>query len=383
MSNAIDAAIHVTAAGIALDAGQAEEAKRQANAALVSADDQARDVLNGCTTRLLDQPQRALSDMHAAARDAETNGTAALVAACIPDRGEYRNRPEAQPQHSQTPTYSAAARARAARDNPTRTDPAARRTRDEQRRIGTQQPPMDVVHFFAYLADLDRSEEIREMPEETPGYAHDYDRAANRPLRGDPCVFCWLERAPHEVYNTDRYRAGYGDDGLCGECRECGYSAGIPPLRPGHGRAAAVMARCAYLADRHPLNALSTIAREWQRGRRCPDPRHCDPATCTRHIIEKWISTHRQRIDEAAARAAYDTQLRAIAASHATADLAPAVPIDHLPACRLCHSARFRAADLVPGRNRDDRLCSACRGDAAWNANEQHYREQFTAPLAA
>ncbi|GAA3858603.1 hypothetical protein GCM10022243_25320 [Saccharothrix violaceirubra] len=83
----------------------------------------------------------------------------------------------------------------------------------------------------------------------------DYDRAAVPALRGTPCVRCWTERT-REDHRAD------GDDGLCGECRDRG-RPGVPALPPGHTRADAVQARCAFLAATY--NRPRALLAQWWR----------------------------------------------------------------------------------------------------------------------
>jgi hypothetical protein len=114
----------------------------------------------------------------------------------------------------------------------------------------------------SYLAEADPApREDRERETERPlGYELDYDLAAVHPVRGTPCVGCWIERC-----SADQHRGGW-DDGLCGECRDAG-TPGIPQLPAGHSRTDAVQARCRFIAaaDTTGRGGLPTLRAEYGR----------------------------------------------------------------------------------------------------------------------
>lgn len=388
-------------------AGELDAAKREAARLLDTADEHTRDTLARCTWTLTHRPRTAITDLRQLAQTAATEQDAELIRACTPDPIEYHARPETQPpQDDRAPHWSADTRYQAPHDEHSRTDPAARRTARQRHQVGQAQPPLSTLDYFS-----SRTEGYDYRPDEwtqhTPeGYSLDYDRAAVPPLRGQPCLFCWIERAPAEVHRAAQMRTGHGDDGLCADCRELAAAVdiprGIPPLSPTHTYRDQVQARCHYIAEWHPAAALTILAHEWQRARRCAGPAKHDPDTCTRHLIAEWVHTHRAELDRRAAktRPALHPAPRPVTGASRNADTPnrprPEAPTpntgarpparhrrQHEPerpapaACRRCYVPRD-ASDL-PQRGRDDRQCSACRALAAEPAELRADVEQLTA----
>ncbi len=131
--------------------------------------------------------------------------------------------------------------------------------------------------IVSYLAETDSAPgEVRDSGAERPiGYELDYDLAAVHPVRGTPCVGCWIERT-----RADQRRGQ--DDGLCGECRDAGHR-GIPPLPAGHTRADAVRARCQHIADTDTTGCggLPALRAEYRRA-----------STADRAVITAWVNDH-------------------------------------------------------------------------------------------
>lgn len=351
-------------------AGALDAAKNETVRLLDSADEHTREIIGQCTWVLANHPRTALTQLRQLAQTAVTDDDAELIRACTPDPEEYAARPETQSeQQDRAPRWDVDTKYQAPREESSRSDPAVRRTGQQRRQVGQAQEPRTTLDYFADRAEP-CDERIPEASDGTPdGYSVDYDAAAVRPLRGEPCVFCWLERGAVEI-RTARMRAGYGDDGLCTECRDRGYTAGIPVLPQGHTRAAQVTARCAYIAERFPAAALRLLAREWQRATRC-DPQTCDPQTCTRHIIAGWVDKHHATLDLRATRARCAAEVRAAEvraeAARAEADTTTArtegADAASVSACKTCRTPRHSSD--VPARGKDDRLCTACRNQSS------------------
>ncbi|WP_331758266.1 hypothetical protein OG225_42520 (plasmid) [Nocardia sp. NBC_01377] len=93
----------------------------------------------------------------------------------------------------------------------------------------------------------------------------DYDRAAEAPLNGWPCVSCFIERPASMIRAAEHHIDGdwRSDDGLCPVCRADGHP-GMPALPEGTGPAEVVMARSAYFMHRYPGSSdyiLDRVAR--------------------------------------------------------------------------------------------------------------------------
>ncbi|MGQ0480416.1 MAG: hypothetical protein ACT4O0_05225 [Pseudonocardia sp.] len=138
--------------------------------------------------------------------------------------------------------------------------------------------PEDSGVVLSYLAETHPAPgEVRDPGAERPiGYELDYDLAAVHPVRGTPCVGCWIER-------TRADQRPRQDDGLCGECRDAG-SAGIPALPAGHTRADAVQARCRHIADTDTTGqgGLPALRAEYRRA-----------SAADRAVIAAWVNDHR------------------------------------------------------------------------------------------
>jgi len=187
---------------------------------------------------------------------------AAIITACLPDE-DYRPdlpTPELEPAWKREVRW---------------VPPSRVQVRRGPRRAPARSGDSGVV--LSYLAETDPAPgEVRESGTERPlGYELDYDLAAVHPVRGTPCVGCWIERT-----RADQRRGQ--DDGLCGECRDAGHS-GIPALPVGHTRTDAVRARCRFIADTDTTGqgGLPTLRAEYRRA--CP----ADKA-----VIAAWVSDH-------------------------------------------------------------------------------------------
>lgn len=133
----------------------------------------------------------------------------------------------------------------------------------------------DAQVIASYLAETDTPVLGGREPDGRPiGYELDYDLAALHPIKGSPCVVCWLERSRADHNRTD---------GLCGECRDAGHP-GIPALPAGHTRADAVRARCQYIADTDTTGrgGLPTLRAEYRRAN-----------AGDRAVITAWVTDRR------------------------------------------------------------------------------------------
>ena len=191
---------------------------------------------------------------------------AAIITACLPDE-DYRPdlpTPEPEPAWKRQVRWVPPSRVRVRR-GPGSAAPA--RSGDSG----------DSGIVLSYLAETDPAPgEVRESGAERPlGYELDYDLAAVHPVRGTPCVGCWIERT-----RADQRRGQ--DDGLCGECRDAGH-CGIPALPVGHTRADAVRARCRFIADADTTGqgGLPTLRAEYGRANKAD-----------RAVIAAWVSDH-------------------------------------------------------------------------------------------
>jgi hypothetical protein len=192
-----------------------------------------------------------------------TEQDAAIITACLP-AADYRPdlpTPEPEPAWKRQVRWVPPSRVRVRRGPVT--TPARR---------GDPRGSDAVASYLVGSTDAEVDEPQTERP---IGYELDYDLAAVHPVRGTPCVGCWIERT-----RADQ-RPGQ-DDGLCGECRETG-RRGIPALPAGHTRADAVRARCQHIADTDTTGrgALPTLRAEYRRAN-----------TADRAAIAAWVNDH-------------------------------------------------------------------------------------------
>lgn len=106
------------------------------------------------------------------------------------------------------------------------------------------------------------STDYRDAPEHRgDGVEVDYDKAAKAPVRGWPCVWCFIERSCLDSFGSDTQDS---DDGLCEVCRDNG-RPGIPPLPEAFTYTDTVHAHCAFLASEYPTRARAMLRAVWQR----------------------------------------------------------------------------------------------------------------------
>lgn len=245
-----------------IKAGDLAEAKRQASTVLADADPHDLQVVAHCAHILETWPKIGVLKLRSYWQKSDEHDRV-IIATCAPEQGQT---PRTQSNDDPTPRWTARNKHEAPRDvrreirpelcrppRPTGND-SAEVTAYERERAGIDDAPPDV--------------------DQPDGYALDYDQAAVPPLRGIPCVRCWLERSAAD--QTRRH-----DDGLCTECRERG-RPGIPSLPDNHTRTDRIEARCAFIADTYPHLAVSLLRRFWQQVT-------ADDDRCT---IALWVGAH-------------------------------------------------------------------------------------------
>jgi hypothetical protein len=280
---------------------------------------------------LLEHRPRAAADiLRTWWETAPTEADKAIITACTPKQGDQRR--QTQPTD------------RAPRSNRRNTYQAPSTVTTEQRpdarqRRRTRQEQQDAAAFGRYQADRagvaegDQLKDRDDAAKDAQVYASgiDYDTAALYGTRGLRCLSCWISRGSAEL-DTERVKAGHGDDGLCVECRESG-RPGIPPLPAGHLHADEITARCAFIcAELDAPAARVALRTEWKQA--------TDPAV--QALIADYVAAH----------------LPADQANEA--DQADAAP---LAACGTCGIER--GPRDVRGLPTDDGQCAECRELAA------------------
>jgi hypothetical protein len=325
--------------------GNIADAKRHTAALLASAEPQDLEIIAQCAYILETWPKIGVLKL----RDYWNRANAhdrAIIAACAPERGEQRHRPEQAT--TREPRWTRRNQYQAPRD-------VCHEVRPELRRAAHRPTPEEPAVVADYQRERAGIDDLPGRAEQPVGYAIDYDRAAVPDLRGTPCVRCWLERSTGE-------QTGRQDDGLCTDCRTSG-RPGIPSLPDGHTRDDAIEARCAFIAHTFPKAAVKLLRRYWQQ--------------CTgdhdRKVIAAWVQRH-------------DLTELTRTASPAVVETITAEPA----ACATCGESR-RVCD-VRHLATDDGLCTDCRAldccsvqqsePAADESGESDNAEQVTAPAA-
>jgi hypothetical protein len=267
-----------------VSAGDIAAAKREGRRLLDTADLHSLEIIAECVRITETRPRIAVDLLRRFWRSVESDSDRAIIAACVPKPGEQREQTEPTPDRAPRWTKQGIEQERQHAAVPVKTSirPELRRKRDQRQRT---QDSAEVRGYFRDRAGVDDQPEPAEVPD---GYAIDYDRAALHDVRGLPCVRCWLERSNADTH-TDRVRAGHGDDGLCGQCRESG-RPGLPELPTGHSRDATIAVRCAFIASNlSPTAARSVLRKEWHR--------LTSPAD--RVILVEWVQAHDELINQA------------------------------------------------------------------------------------
>jgi hypothetical protein len=271
---------------------------------------------------LENRPRTAVDILRQWWKTAPTETDKAIITACAPKQGDQRRQaqPDRAPQRNRD-QYQA---------------PSAVTTEqrpDARQRRRTRQEQQDAAAFGRYqaeragVAEGDQLKDRDAAAKDAQVYASgiDYDTAALYGTRGLRCLSCWISRGSAEL-DTERVKAGHGDDGLCVECRESG-RPGIPPLPAGHLHADEITARCAFIcAELDAPAALVALRTEWKQA--------TDPAV--QALIADYV------------------------AAHLPADQADAAP---LAACGTCGIER--GPRDVRGLPTDDGQCAECRELAA------------------
>jgi len=262
------------------------------------------------------------------ARLAPTDADKAIIAACAPKQGDQRRQAQPTtdraPQRNRRNTYQA----------PSAVTTTHRPNARQRRR--TRQEQQDAAAFRRYqaeragVAEGDQLQDRDDTAQDAQVYASgiDYDTAALYGTRGLRCLSCWISRGSAEL-DTERVKAGHGDDGLCVECRETG-RPGIPPLPAGHLHADEITARCAFIcAELDAPAALVALRTEWKQAD--------DPA------VQALIADY--------------------AAAHLPTDQSDQADAAPLAACGTCGIER--GPRDVRGLPTDDGQCAECRDLAA------------------
>lgn len=260
--------------------GDNRRAKREMRELLNVADHASLALIGRCASTLEKYPHRiAVDKLRNAWRRTTDETHRALIAACAPEQDNGQYRPQTEPA---APSRYGRDNYRAPRNSRRSYDPTRRKAQRTQRQARQE---ADAVRYFTERAGVSEGQQIKDRDDRAQDaqvYASglDYDKAGVPDTRGLPCVACWLERAAADVV-TARVRAGHGDDGLCGDCRESG-RPGIPELPADHTRADAIEARCAFIAERAGTSARGILRREWKR---YADPRE-------RATVAAWVQAH-------------------------------------------------------------------------------------------
>ncbi len=266
-------------------------------------------------------------------KQAHNEADRALIAACMPEKGEKpRERLRSDSPRATRRTRRAAAdrvtteqRAELIKKRNTRQElaDAALMARYEAERAGVADGPQ--------VQDRDE----RAQAEKVYASGFDYDCAA---LYGTEiafrCLGCTISRGRYDLDRV-RMQAGTGDDGLCSDCREKGIR-GIPELPAGHTKAEAIKARCDFVwqevnADLGVVVAVRRLKSQWREGR----------TPFVRAIIGEFGTEQ-------------------VAAAEVAAEQAAEAPAE-LNACGTCGEARSERD--VRGVAADDFLCKGCRAD--------------------
>jgi hypothetical protein len=260
--------------------GDNRRAKREMRELLNVADGASLALISRCASTLEHFPHRiAVEKLRNAWRRTADEDQRALIVACAPEQDNGQYRPETEPA---APSRYGRDNYRAPRNSRRSYDPTRRKAQRTQRQARQEAA---AVRYFSERGGVAEGQQLKDRDDRAQDvqvYASglDYDKAGVPDTRGLPCVACWLERAAADVA-TDRVRAGHGDDGLCGDCRESG-RPGIPELPAGHTRAEAIEARCAFIAERAGTSARGILRREWKR---YADPRE-------RATVAAWVQAH-------------------------------------------------------------------------------------------
>jgi hypothetical protein len=196
-----------TISGIAelIQSGQLIEAKHQAKTLLAEAEPHDLQVVAQCAHILETWPRIGVIKLRAYWHNANEHDRA-IIAACAPENGEQRRHIEPD---GRRPRWTEKNKYQAPRDERHEFRPERRRTTSRH----TADDGTAVID--AYQHERAGVDDEPQSAGTATGYDLDYDRAAVSPLRGTPCVCCWVER-------TSRDRAADHDDGLCVECRDRG-----------------------------------------------------------------------------------------------------------------------------------------------------------------
>ncbi|UUV32090.1 hypothetical protein NQK81_01195 [Amycolatopsis roodepoortensis] len=335
-----------------VEAGDLPAAKKLGKTLLNKADMRALWLIARIAKLLENRPHGAVDLLRAWWESAPTEADRAIIAACAPKDGEQRHRPQAS--NDRAPRWNGRNNYQAPSTVQTRRQDAA----DLRTRRRARQEAADAAAFRRYkgerggVADgpqLDTRED-RERAEQVYASGFDYDRAAlhgtDVPFR---CLSCSISRSRYDL-NRDRIKAGHGDDGLCGECRERGYP-GIPELANGHSVADAVNARCAFLcAELGAVAARVALQTEWKQAK-------------GRGAIQAAISDY-----------AF-THFPAKDADELPAATAGVAPCTGCPEARTAHDLR--------AVGEDDGLCAECRAADAENAAANAVADEVAAHRAA
>lgn len=287
--------------------GALKEAKAQARTLLDTAEPRHLEIIARCAEITENYPRTALTRLRWMWQHADAHSRA-IIAACAPAPGEDRSRPQADTERA--PRWTARTRYQAP------STVTVRQGRPRRTRRPVSEPAVS-VRYHETRAGIDDQPQRAERP---AGYAHDYDKAAIPTQRGTACLSCWTERAAADL--------AAHDDGLCAECRDAG-RRGIAPIPADGCRAAAIAARCAYIAANHPPATARVLLRaDWEHS-----PQR------ERLIIAAWVAAHPIRD---------------------TAQNADARPEPQRPGpCQTC--AEPRTLRDVRHQASDDGQCAQCR----------------------
>ncbi|TQM01687.1 hypothetical protein [Pseudonocardia kunmingensis] len=261
--------------------GDSRKAKHQMAKILDVADASSLGILRWCAATLEHYPfPIAVDKMRNAWKRAPAPQYRDLIAACVPeqDNGQYipTNEAPAEPPYGRNSE-------RAPRNSHRRVDRSRRKARHTPHQARQNAHAARYFRERAGVAEGPQLKDRDDRAQDAQVYASglDYDKAAVPDVRRLPCVSCWLERASADA-TTNRVRAGHGDDGLCGECRES-KRPGIPELPRHHTLTDAVAARCAFIVARTGPSARAILRNEWRRA---------SSDTRRQTLIAEWVKTH-------------------------------------------------------------------------------------------
>ncbi|HET6285777.1 MAG TPA: hypothetical protein VFG15_03370 [Amycolatopsis sp.] len=328
-------------------AGNKDAAKAVGKLLLDVADPHELALVQRIATLLADRPRTAVAYLRRWWSYASERGMyaeAAIIAACAPKKDENRKFPQANDDHAPR-AYQAPSAVRTRRQ-----DAADLRTRRKARQDAADLAALDKYRGErGGVAEGTQLATREDREEQAKPYASgfDYDNAAlygtTVPLR---CISCTISRERYDLHH-DRIKAGHGDDGLCGECRERN-RPGIPELTEGHSLEEAIAAR--YTVALHGLDYAAArvfLLTEWRQTAGTP---------AVRLAIADYGREH------------YPSR----PADKAPAELAP---------CTGCPDKRT-SRDLR-GVTKDDGLCAGCRAADAENAAANAVADEVAAHRAA